>query len=55
MSNNSTNQGTVVAEQASAIAAPIHEVIEVPVTIPSRPLGRLCLFIQFKYVYFLFK
>lgn len=45
MSNNSTSQGTVVAEQATGIAAPIHEVTEVPVTIPSRPLGRLYLFI----------
>ncbi|CAF5205370.1 unnamed protein product, partial [Rotaria magnacalcarata] len=38
MSDNSASQGTVVVELSTTTATPIHEVIEVPATIPATPL-----------------
>jgi len=38
MSNNSTGHATVIVEQSTATAAPIHEVTEIPATTQSTPL-----------------
>jgi hypothetical protein len=41
MSNNSREHETVVVEQTTGTAAPIHEITEVPATTQSTPLGKL--------------